>query len=69
MSTAKWYGKVIFQNEGVYTYHECDTQAEAQAFVDGFKAAKDITKDDAIDDFDSLEDYWTCVDQVKPRDV
>lgn len=67
---SKWYGKIIFQNEGVDTYAECNTKEEAEAFCNGFKYAKELTRqDDEVNgDGDSLNDYWTAVDQIKPED-
>lgn len=60
---SRWYGKIIFSNEGVYTYADCETEAEAQSFVNGFLTAKEITNDE---DEDWLEEYTTAVDQIEP---
>lgn len=62
---SKWYGKIMFQNEGILNYIETDSIDKALAFINGFNAAKEITRED---DEDGLEEYWTCVDQVEPVD-
>lgn len=66
----KWYGKIIYDNEGIETYAECDTEAEAKSFVNGFNYAKELTKSNQQinEETDPLEEYWTAVDQVEPED-
>jgi len=61
-----WYGKIMFRDEGILTYSENLTKQEAEAFVNGFKIAKEISEEDEID---ILEDYWTVVDQLEPLEV
>lgn len=65
---SKWYGKIIFRNEGVYDYEEFDTQAEANAFVLAFNKGKELSVSCDDGDGDALEDYWACADQIKPVD-
>jgi hypothetical protein len=59
----KWYGKIIYDNHGIETYEELQTEAEAIAFVKGFNAAKTLT---AESDDDPLQDYYSIVDQLEP---
>ncbi len=33
LSKGKWYGKIIFREEGVVNYIEAESQMEAYAFV------------------------------------
>lgn len=65
MSAKPWFGRVIYSNEGIVEELECDTQAEAMAFVAGFKAAQTITKED---DEDGLKEYTTSMSQEKSKD-
>lgn len=65
MSQGKWYGK-IFCDEGVVTYEEFGTEAEAKAYVEGVKSAFhiwDTEHDDGGQDF-----YNFTYDQIKPED-
>lgn len=59
-----WYAKIIYDNEGVYICREFDSLGKANLFIDGFNAAKEISCES---EDDPLEDYHTCVDQLKPK--
>ena len=59
--TKKWYGKIIFEQEGCFSWEEFETEAEAKAYVIG---AKDMM--DGIIPHD--ECYSICFDQIKPVD-
>lgn len=62
-----WFGKIIYDREGIDMFKRCDSKAEAQSYVDGFNYAKDLCKN-YDGDLDPLEDYWTAVDQIEPLD-
>ncbi|MFV8250224.1 hypothetical protein [Bdellovibrio bacteriovorus] len=62
----KWYGKIIYDNEGCVDFIESESKEVAQAYVDGFKRAKEEIE--AGGEGDPLEDYWTSVDQIKPTE-
>jgi hypothetical protein len=59
----KWYGKLVFTREGVEQYHEFETKAEAKAYVQGVRDAKSLT---ANEDYDPLDEYQACHDQIEP---
>jgi len=61
---SKWYGKIIFRNEGCEYFREFETEAEAKAYVQGCKDRE------ACEDPDTVSDSHTyCHDQIEPTEV
>ena len=59
MSAKSWYGKIFYEGEGVLFEEKFTTEAEADAFVLGFKRAGEICLED---DNDPLDGYGACTD-------
>lgn len=55
------YAKIVFENEGVVFEKKYETEAEAKAFVDGFKATME-----AIDSDD--DSHYACTDDAPSED-
>lgn len=61
-----YYGKICYQNEGVTCEEVFQTEAEARAFVLGFKRAAEISMEDSAD---PLDDYFACTDTEPSKEV
>lgn len=66
-STDPWFGKIIFDNEGIIDMETFETEAEAKAFVKGYKAAEKIVEafggDNALEDHQVVHDQLATVDE------
>ncbi len=59
---SKYFGKIIFENEGCEHWHEFETEAEAKAYVLGAK--------NGIQCADPDDDCHTVIhDQIEPTEV
>lgn len=55
----------IYCEQGVVRERKYSTEAEAQAYVDGVNAAKELT---AVEGEDQLDYYHACADSEAARD-
>ena len=55
-----WFGKVVYDTEGVVKEHEFKTEAEAKAYCLGFSDAKETVE---CEDEDILESYFADYSQ------
>lgn len=63
-STEKLFAIVAYASEGAVNWKKYRTEAEAQAFKDGFDAAKEQS---SADDYDILEDYFVGLSETEPK--